>query len=129
MFEMKGLTKEKLSRILEQTITMSDHEIYLNFGDKYQIKEVDIDCKEGKNLGCLARCCYFFFGLSPQDVKEGIVKWDEKFPFMIKQREDKSCVHLNRNNLTCEIWKNRPAVCREYSCQNDKRIGIFKDKS
>ncbi len=124
MFEMKELTKEKLRAFVERCKNMSDKEIYFGFGNKYEVEPIMVNCDKGERNGCEAKCCYKWFGLSPQDIKEGI-QFNEKFPFTIKQREDNSCIYLDRKELKCSIWKKRPEICKTYTCKNDSRIGIF----
>ena len=98
MFEMKELTKEKLRAFVERCKNMSDKEMYFGFGNKYEVEPIMVNCDKGKRNGCEAKCCYNWFDLSPKDIKEGI-QFNEKFPFTIKQREDNSCVHLNKETL------------------------------
>ena len=99
--------------------------IHDDFPDKYKgthFKAKKVDCERGLEAGCRAQCCSFFFGLSPQDVEEGIIQWDENLPFMGKRLEDGYCVHLDRKTYQCTIREARPVECREYSCVNDIRI-------
>lgn len=86
------------------------------------VEEVVVDCEGGKRQGCRAKCCSFWFGLTPEEVKEGVVKFDPKMPYVILKGDDGYCVHLNRETLKCEIWDKRPQACREYSCINDERV-------
>jgi len=106
-------------------VTRENWTIHDDFPDKYKgthFQEKKVDCSKGIELGCGAKCCSFYFGLTPQDVEEGIVKYDANFPFMIKQEEDGYCTHLNRETFQCTIRDARPVACRQYSCLNDERI-------
>lgn len=89
--------------------------------DKYAMTDLpDIDCAARLPL-CRGRCCMLSFPLSFQDLDEGVVKWEYSRPYLIRHRpEDGYCVH-NRDGA-CGCYQQRPAICRSYSCKNDKRI-------
>lgn len=90
--------------------------------DKYSGEgEVIIDCVSRLHL-CRAACCTFRFYLGPQDLDEGIVKWDYGNPYWVRQRDNKYCYHSNPDSLLCQIHENRPYVCRVYDCRKDKRV-------
>jgi Fe-S-cluster containining protein len=96
--------------------------------DKYTCQdEVIIDCASRIHL-CRATCCTFRFFLSPQDLDEGIVKWDYGNPYWVRQRDKKYCWHCKPDSLTCNIHANRPFTCRVYDCRKDKRIWIDFDR-
>ncbi|MBK8257538.1 MAG: YkgJ family cysteine cluster protein [Polyangiaceae bacterium] len=91
-----------------------------NVDDKYSLTNLpDIDCASLLHL-CKARCCKLQFALSIQDLDERIVKWNYGVPYKIAQRQDGYCVHHERGG--CNVYTNRPAVCRTYDCRKDKRI-------
>jgi Fe-S-cluster containining protein len=95
--------------------------------DKYAMTALPvIDCDNRKHL-CKQRCCTLNFALTEQDIREGIVKWDPQKPYRILKGENRYCVHLV--NGQCEIYDNRPAVCRRHDCRNDKRMWVdFEDR-
>lgn len=97
--------------------------------DKYAITDLpDIDCEARIPL-CRGRCCTLHFPLSKQDLDERVVKWDYLRPYIIRQSEsDGYCVHNDRVTKGCTVYHHRPAVCRTYTCKNDKRIWIDFDK-
>ena len=91
--------------------------------DKYHLDdhEIIIDCAARLHL-CHAACCTFRFYLSPQDLDEGIVKWDYGNPYWVRQRDASYCVHCDPQSLACQVHANRPFTCRIYDCRQDKRI-------
>jgi Fe-S-cluster containining protein len=93
--------------------------------DKYAMRALPaIDCEARLPL-CRARCCTLRFALSRQDLDEGVVRWDPARPYAIAQREDRTCVHLHAGR--CEVYAQRPAVCRSYDCRGDGRIWLDFD--
>jgi Fe-S-cluster containining protein len=95
--------------------------------DKYSLEaEAEIDCENRKHI-CRTACCALAYALSPQDIREGI-RWSLGKPFMNARGADGYCVHLHQDTLTCSIYEKRPAVCRQYSCRNDRRIWLDFDK-
>jgi hypothetical protein len=57
---------------------------------------------------CQAACCQLWFPLSKQDVQEGIVQWDLRYPCIIAQDEESYCKHLERGTCHCSIYAQRP---------------------
>jgi Fe-S-cluster containining protein len=95
--------------------------------DKYNLEaEAQIDCENRKHI-CRTVCCALAYALSPQDIREGI-RWSLGKPFMNARGADGYCIHLDRDKLNCNIYEQRPAVCRQYSCRNDSRIWLDFDK-
>jgi Fe-S-cluster containining protein len=90
--------------------------------DKYQFADgPQIDCANRLHL-CKAACCRLRFPLSPQDLEEGIVKWDLPHPYLIARGADGYCRHLQRGDGHCTIYQHRPLPCRAYDCRQDERI-------
>lgn len=90
--------------------------------DKYEFKDGPvIDCENRIPL-CKAACCRMRFPLSPQDLEEGIVKWDLPRPYLIARGADGYCSHLESGGCGCTIYANRPLPCRAYDCRKDQRI-------
>lgn len=84
---------------------------------------VEIDC-ENRVEFCKAACCKLPFALSKQDIRERIINWDLGQPYLIAQREDGYCSHLQSNGCQCGVWKNRPVPCRAYDCRKDNKIWL-----
>lgn len=90
--------------------------------DKYEFEGGHrIDCENRVHL-CKAACCRLRFPLSPQDIEEGVVKWDLPHPYLIARGADGYCSHLERGGCRCGIYQHRPLPCRAYDCRNDQRI-------
>ena len=96
--------------------------------DKYEFKDGPrIDC-ENRIHACKAACCRLRFPLSPQDLEEGVVKWDLPHPYLIARGADGFCAHLGRGSCRCTIYQHRPLPCRSYDCRQDRRIWEDFDK-
>ena len=96
--------------------------------DKYAFESaVEIDCENRTRL-CKAACCRLPFALSKQDIREGIVRWNLGQPYIIDQGKDGYCNHLDRDELGCTIYANRPVPCRGFDCRDDKRIWLDFEK-
>lgn len=91
--------------------------------DKYTVAPPEIDCDRRLPI-CKAACCRLRFPLSAQDVEEGVVRWTIEKPYMNRQDERGYCVHCDATTHNCQVYQQRPSVCRSYDCRNDKRIWI-----
>lgn len=90
--------------------------------DKYAVSNADgPPCLELLPI-CRARCCGLVFGLSTQDLDEGIIKWDHGQPYLIRHDADGLCTHQVRATGECGCYQARPAPCRSYDCRRDPRI-------
>lgn len=83
--------------------------------------EIPVDCAARMHI-CKAVCCSLRFPLGASEVEGGKVKFEVGHPYLIRQSEHGYCVHNDRATGGCGIYEDRPQVCREYSCANDKRI-------
>jgi hypothetical protein len=97
--------------------------------DKYTLQaEVQIDCENRVHL-CQAACCRLWFPLSRQDVDEGVVRWDLRFPYIVSQDADGYCKHLERATCRCTVYPHRSLPCRTFDCRKDQRIWLdFENK-
>lgn len=92
--------------------------------DKYRFEQgEEIDCAERLHL-CKASCCRLPFALSKQDLREGVVRWDLGQPYMIEQKDDGYCTHLDRDKGGCTIYEKRPVPCRGFDCREDERLWL-----
>lgn len=92
--------------------------------DKYTVESSSPPCDEVLHL-CQARCCTFDFALSPQDLDEGVLRWDYGQPYLIRQRaSDHYCVHNDAGTHRCTVHAQRPRICRQYDCTHDPRVWI-----
>ncbi len=88
---------------------------------------VPVNCAERIHI-CKAICCRLHFALSAEEVESGKTMWDLGQPYYIRQGSTGCCVHLDRSTNECGIYKNRPVICRAYSCATDDRIWKDFDK-
>ena len=97
--------------------------------DKYAFQDsVEIYCENRVHL-CKAACCRLWFPLSSQDIDEGVIKWDLRFPYIVAQDADSYCKLLDRSTCRCTVYQHRPLPCRAFDCRNDKRIWLdFESK-
>ena len=80
-----------------------------------------VDCAARMSV-CQAVCCRLKFALSQDEIERGHVKWDIGHPYVIRQDSSGYCSHNDCASRSCTIYEDRPRLCREYSCRNDKRI-------
>lgn len=83
-------------------------------------QEPQIDCKARLPF-CKAACCSLSFPLSSAEIERGLVKWELGRPYFARKDERCACVHLDPDK-GCDVYDNRPRVCRVYSCVKDERI-------
>jgi hypothetical protein len=96
--------------------------------DKHEWQDgVEIDCEARVHL-CRAACCRLTVGLSTEDVKEGILRWETFMPYALARAPDGYCVHMERGTCRCTVYEHRPIPCRAYDCRNDERIWIDFEK-
>lgn len=81
---------------------------------------VHINCADRVHL-CKAVCCKLNFILTPSEVQAGKVKWDDKHPYLIAHQPNGYCAHIE-GNLRCNVYSDRPALCRRFDCSKDPRI-------
>jgi len=129
LIEKNGLSPE----VLKQYVTNVKNEIQqkgevLHTGvalrlDKEQKEDsfTPVNCAERLPV-CKAACCKLNFALSPDEVESGKVKWELGHPYFIRHENNGCCSHLDSGKQCCSIYDDRPKVCRQYSCANDKRI-------
>jgi len=96
------------------------------YGDKYQLEGDDIDC--GARLAlCRARCCGFEVALSEQDVLERELPFAIDQPYLLPRDPATGRCTCLASDGTCGVYAHRPAVCRSYSCRDDRRVWIDFD--
>ena len=83
--------------------------------------EVKVDCAARMHV-CHAICCKLDFALTHEEVESGKIKWDLGRPYFIRHEAHGACTHQDCKSGCCRIYADRPAICRTYSCANDKRI-------
>jgi Fe-S-cluster containining protein len=120
--EEAGVTEEQRAYIREMVERLMEKRIFVVYGDEDGTEEVSEFDHEGRKDTCKAVCCSFVFALTKKDVEKGIAQWNPKRPYFIARDADGFCPHLNRANLMCMIWDDRPERCRNYDCRKDKNV-------
>jgi hypothetical protein len=117
-----ALVGETLDKIRIQDV-IGPQRVMIDEGpNKRDVEPAPVPCHEIIPI-CKARCCTFSFSLSPQDLDEGVIRWDYGQPYLIRQRaSDGYCVHNHPTERGCTVHADRPRVCRIYDCRDDKRI-------
>ena len=128
LIEQGLLEKEKfeeyIKRVREETLLKKEHVhagIAIRVDNHDNEKFIPVNCDERIHI-CKAVCCKLNFPLSVEEIESGKVKWDLGQPYFIRHEENGYCSHINTKNQHCSIYKNRPGVCKKYSCANDERI-------
>jgi len=93
----------------------------LRMDDNEQAPPREVNCAERMPI-CKAVCCSLDFALNQHEIESGRIKWDLGRPYFIRQEADGHCCHNNRATGGCGVYADRPLVCRQYSCEGDKRI-------
>jgi Fe-S-cluster containining protein len=88
---------------------------------------VPVNCEERMPI-CKAVCCKLSFALSIEEIEVGKLKWELGKPYYIRHKSNGYCCHINNENKQCNVYENRPSVCKKYSCANDTRIWKNFDK-
>lgn len=75
------------------------------------VREAHVDC------GACRLCCHHQRVLvtpgDPEELYDTESVLDGKFK-LLRQRPDGSCIHLGPGG--CEVYENRPAICRAFDC-------------
>jgi len=80
-----------------------------------------IDC-EARLEYCKAVCCRLRFALTVEEIESGPVKWDLGRPYFNRHGANGYCHQIDEETLGCNVYHERPLVCRQYSCAGDTRI-------
>jgi len=86
-----------------------------NGGEKCD--KANIDCDEGRRLGCRTYCCRLLVRLDPEEREPSNDDLPPKG--FVDKDPDGNCIHYDMENHLCRIWHKRPRVCREYECNSD----------
>jgi Fe-S-cluster containining protein len=90
-------------------------------GDRDQPATI-VDCN-ARHPHCQSACCTFYRVILTEDeVRGGKLLWDLGAPYSLPRAPSGHCAYLDQNTLACTVWRDRPYVCRGYSCAEDKQI-------
>jgi len=121
--------KEEVKKRLDDSFKEADIGVRVRRSDtdkESKLEEARVNCEKRTHI-CQATCCTLTYPLSLRDINQGI-RWSLARPFMNAREPDGYCIHLQRDTLKCAIYEQRPTLCREYSCLNDRRIWLDFDK-
>ncbi|SBS30611.1 Flagellin N-methylase [Marinomonas aquimarina] len=72
---------------------------------------------------CLACCCRLeVMIISDTGVPQEHIETNEWGSEVMKRLDDGWCSALNRDNLMCNIYENRPWICREFEMGSEECI-------
>jgi hypothetical protein len=77
----------------------------------------NLDCEEGRRLGCQTFCCRLLVRLDPDE--QGPAKGGQMPKRFVDKDAEGYCVNLDRESHRCRVWAQRPRACREYDCNRD----------
>lgn len=81
-----------------------------------------LDCEAGRAMGCRSFCCRLIVRLKKGEALPGHEP-GKKF-CVDKSPSDGLCVYFDRESGRCEIWDERPTICREYDCNYDPLLQV-----
>ena len=126
----KGIIKEKELSEAAKEVKKESYEkgeqafvgVGIRIEEENEEKEfTPVNCEERMHI-CKAVCCKLNFALSVEEIESGNAKWDLGQPYFIRHEKTGYCTHIDSENSCCSIYKDRPKVCKKYSCANDQRI-------
>ncbi len=89
--------------------------------DKHAEPPVLVDCDRRLSV-CKAACCQRSLVLTRQDLAEGVLRWNPRYPYWLLQESSGACHHLDPKTLRCTVYGDRPLDCRRYSCEQDPSV-------
>jgi Fe-S-cluster containining protein len=102
--------------------TKSDIEIAIRVDEEPIVPGPPVDCEARLHV-CKAVCCRLRFPLSVEEVESGgPIKWDLGRPYFNRHGDDGYCHQSDGETRGCNVYDDRPAPCRQYSCVGDDRI-------
>jgi hypothetical protein len=117
-----AIPEEEKQRIVSVMIKMMEMGIGAVYGQEDEgVPDAVVEC-DAYLQQCKAVCCTFAFALTKGEVQKGMIKHNTRRPFFIARDSDGYCPHLDRSNLRCTIWSERPLRCRRYDCRNDPQV-------
>ncbi|MDH4187189.1 MAG: YkgJ family cysteine cluster protein [Nitrospira sp.] len=76
-----------------------------------------LNCEAGRTMGCRTYCCQLLVRLTEEDAQR--LYPERPTARFLEKAEDGFCIHLDRMTHRCNIWEQRPEVCRGYDCNSD----------
>lgn len=82
-----------------------------------------LDCKQGRCLGCQTYCCRLIVRLTEHEAARIYPENPEKLS-LDKNLDTGFCEFMDGESFSCTIFEKRPAICREYNCNEDKLLQV-----
>ena len=102
--------------------TKFDVDVSIRIDDPSDMPGPPVDCAARLHI-CKAVCCRLRFPLSGEEVESGgPLKWDLGRPYFNRHNEHGYCHQCDSETHACNVYEQRPAPCRQYSCVGDDRI-------
>jgi hypothetical protein len=84
--------------------------------------DLTLDC-DARYHACQAACCKLYrVVLTEGEERDGDLLWDLSSPYALPRGPDGRCANLDPDTLKCNVWQNRPHVCRRYHCSRDTEV-------
>lgn len=124
MSDRKALTFNDLSEYPEvprRTVLkeVPSGEIAVEQGADGIFLRFDCDCIDALSI-CQAQCCALpgtiVFPNELQKVEYPVAFDDSNETFVLERSSDSFCVCLDRKTRMCQIYQDRPNVCRDFHC-------------
>jgi Fe-S-cluster containining protein len=124
LLESAGIANDghkRLISLIKRNLPASRRILLAPYQDKYSIEGSDVDCAARLHL-CHAKCCTLPVELSAEDLKERELEWEIDDPYVLRRGSGSYCAYIDTKTGGCTTYHNRPAICRQYDCRDDKRI-------
>jgi len=82
----------------------------------------DVDCVEGRKLGCQTYCCRLLVRLEPEEREK--VDGTQIARGFVEKAADGYCINFDRQTHLCKNWHGRPKACSAYSCNGELLLQV-----
>lgn len=93
------------------------------YREKRAVESSDVDCAARMHL-CQGRCCTFDVSLSPEDIREGKLRWQLHQPYLLERDRATGYCGCMDGAGAGTVYADRPGTCRAYDCRRDRRVWL-----